>query len=101
MVTINHNNPRQDEAGFKLVDFRKSVRAFVEKVNKGTDDGQSSNATCPKGFKIVGWFKPSKMENESFVEVHEFHVISIEPLVNPLPAAMLALGFPKPAALSS
>ena len=97
MITINHNTLRpQDAAAFNLVQFRRAVRAFVDAINNPT---VSSMSNCPRGFRVVGWFKPSKLENETFVEVHEYHVISIEPNVNPLPNAVMALRFPKPVSL--
>ena len=61
MVTINHNSLRpQDAAGFSLVQFRKAVRDFVAAINNPTS---SSISNCPRGFRVVGWFKPSKLEN--------------------------------------
>ena len=98
MMTLNHNTIRpQDACGFSLMEFRRSVRDIVDCINN-LDEGEPTS-NCPKGFQIIGWFKPSKLESESFLEVHEFHVVAIEPKVDPLPESVKQLKFPKPAPL--
>ena len=98
MMSLNHNTIRpQDTSGFSLMEFRRSVREIVDCI-KNLDEGEPTS-NCPNGFQIIGWFKTSKVESESFLEVHEFHVVVIEPKVDPLPESGKQLKFPKPAPL--
>ena len=83
---------------FDLVAFRRNVKEFTQFNNTG---GLLTNTECASslpraGFRVIAWFKPSKVKKDSFVEVHEFHIVAIEPLAKPLSEAVLRLRYPRP-----
>ena len=98
-VTINHKTIRPQDANmFDLVAFRRNVKEFTQFDNTGPLLTNSASETCPPpaGFRVIGWFKPSKVEKDSSVEVHEFHIVAIEPVCKPLSEAALRLRYPRP-----
>ena len=67
-VALNHESVKPDSlVSFNPVRFRKSVKAVIDVVNKNG------------GFSVIGWFKPSKTLNDSFGEVHSYHVVLLKP----------------------
>ena len=87
MCVVNHNFIKPQDSSFQLIAFRRNLREFINEINN-----LESNA----GYEVMGWFKPSKQDGESFHEVHEYHIISITPLINPLPDNVLCLRYPRP-----
>ena len=87
LCVLNTNLMRPQEATFNLILFRRNIKQFIAAVN---------NQEESPGFEVVGWFKPSKQEGESFFEVHEYHIISVKPLNNSLPDSVLQLRHPRP-----
>ena len=88
----NHNFNEPQDSSFQLITFRRNLREFINGINNLQDSA---------GFEVMGWFKPSKQDGESFPEVHEYHIISITPLVNPLPDSVMLLRHPRPPRIES
>ena len=92
LCVLNSNVIRPQDATFNLIHFRRNIKEFIVAIN---------NQEQTPGFEVMGWFKPSKQEGESFFEVHEYHIISVKPLNNSLPDAVLKLRHPRPPVLSA
>ena len=67
-VIMNHERIRPQDANmFYLVAFRRNVEEFTQFINTGallTNTACAWRVRCPSrdGFRVIGWFKPSKVE---------------------------------------
>ena len=86
LCVVNHKFIKPQDSSFQLITFRRNLREFINGINNLQDSA---------GFEVMGWFKPSKQDGESLHEVHEYHIISITPLVNPLPDPVKLLRHPR------
>ena len=96
LVTNNHEHLRPNDPNtFNNLIFRKCLGEMVKEINRHTLDSEEIRNPSFEGFKVIGWFKPSKTEGDSFQEVHEFHIVSLEPNCE-LTTRMQSLKYPRP-----
>ena len=86
--TINHKHHRpSDGNNFDIVAFKKNNRELIKAINE--------DEILP-GFEVMGWFKPSKNNDDDSIVIHEFHITSIEPIQRNMPNEILQLRYPRP-----
>ena len=78
------------------MDFRRNIKEFITAINEHVSADPQMPA--PRGFDVMGWFKPSKVDSDDFANIHEHHIINIVPPLIPLRGAIQQLRFPRPPA---